>query len=284
MKIAGNSPSSTSTYHRISPGSACVLLCLLSCYMAQPTVLASDDRDPFDQTMSADKGGPISHSANQTNAAPHEDRLTQELWFSRITAPDPDEEIEARLALKQAIQQIRSVKFTNENPAPTFRPLAEPQPASEPSLIEPVRQTESAPAQSPAVVSPEAQAQPLPSTGTEAVLKNLLKDPSQARDPLKIAELLFLSGRTTDAAPFYQKALEHTPPGDRLTDPDRAWILFQLGNCLRETDMAQAQGAYTKLIAEYPDSPWTELAKAYGQLASWYQTAQPRQLLASREP
>lgn len=284
MKIAGNSPSSTSTYHRTSPGSTCLLLCLLSCYMAQPTVQASDDRDPFDQTMSADTAGPISHPASQMNAAPDQDRLTQQLWFSRITAPDPDEEIEARLALKRAIQQIRSVKFTNENPAPTFSRVAEPQPASESSPIEPVKQTESAPVQSPTVVSPEAQAQPLPSTGTEAVLKNLLQDPSQARDPLKIAELLFLSGRTADAAPFYQKALDHTRPADRLTDRDRAWILFQLGNCLRETDMAQAQDAYTKLIAEYPDSPWTELAKAYGQLASWYRTAQPRQLLASREP
>lgn len=284
MKIAGNSPSSTNTYNRITPGSACVLLCLLSYYMAQPTVLASDDRDPFDQTMSADTAGPISHPASQTNAAPHEDRLTQQLWFSRITAPDSDEDIEGRLALKQAIQQIKSVKFTNENPAPTFSRVAEPQPASESPRIEPAGQTESASVESPTVVSPEAQAQPLPSTGTEAVLKNLLQDPSQARDPLKIAELLFLSGRTADAAPFYQRALDHTRPADRLTDRDRAWILFQLGNCLRETDMAQAQDAYTKLIAEYPGSPWTELAKAYGQLASWYQTAQPRQLLASREP
>jgi len=284
MKIAGNSPSSRNKHHRTSPAGACVFLCLLSCYMAQPTVLASDDRDPFDQTMSADTAGPISHPASQTNATPHEDRLTQQLWFSRITAPDPDEEIEGRLALKRAIQQIRSVKFTNENPAPTFSRVAEPQPASESSRIEPAGQTGSALVQSPTVVSPESQVEALPSTGTEAVLKNLLQDPSQARDPLKIAELLFLSGRTTDAAPFYQRALDHTRPADRLTDRDRAWILFQLGNCLRETDMAQAQDAYTKLIAEYPDSPWTELAKAYGQLASWYQTAQPRQLLASREP
>ena len=284
MKIAGNSPSSTNTYNRIRPGSACVLLCLLSCYMAQPTVLASDDRNPFDQTMSTDMTGPISHPASQTNAAPHEDRLTQQLWFSRITAPDPDEEIEGRRALKQAIQQIRSVKFTNENPTPTFSRVAEPQPAAESPRIEPAAQTGPASVQSPTVVSLESPAQPLPSTGTEAVLKNLLQDPSQARDPLKIAELLFLSGRTTDATPFYQKALDHTRPADRLTNRDRAWILFQLGNCLRETDMAQAQDAYTKLIAEYPDSPWTELAKAYGQLASWYQTAQPRQLLASREP
>ena len=284
MKIADNSPSSTNTHNRISPSSACVLLCLLSCYMAQPTVLASDDRDPFDQTMSTDMAGPISHPAGQTNAAPNEGRLTQQLWFSRITAPDPDEEIEATLALKRAIQQIRSVKFANENPAPTSGRVAEPQPASESPRIEPAGQTGPASVQSPTVVSPEPQVEALPPTETEEVLKNLLQDPSQARDPLRIAELLFLSGRTTDAVPFYQKALEHTPPGDRLTDPDRAWILFQLGNCLRETDMAQAQDAYTKLIAEYPGSPWTELAKAYGQLASWYQTAQPRQLLASREP
>lgn len=284
MKIAGDSPSSRRQYPRIHPGSACVLLCLLSCYMAQPTVLASDDRDPLDQTTSADTAGPISHPGSRTDTLPRGNRLARELWFSRITAPDPDEDIEGRLALKQAIEQIRSVKFTNENPTPTFSRVAEPQPASESSRIEPAGQTGSALVQSPTVVSPESQARPLPSAGTETVLKNLLQDPNQARDPLKIAELLFLSGRTADAAPFYQRALDHTRPADRLTDRDRAWTLFQLGNCLRETDMAQAQDTYTKLIAEYPDSPWTELAKAYGQLASWYETAQPRQLLASREP
>lgn len=271
MKIPGNSPSNTNAYKRMSPGSAWMLLCLLSFYMAQPTVLGSDDPDTFDQPMPAD-------------TVPNGSGLTQQLWFSRITAPHPEEEIEGRLALKRAIEQIKSVKFTAENPAPTFSPLAKPQPASQSPRIEPVEQSGPASVQSPTVVSPESQVKPPVSTRTEGVLKNLLQDPSQAKDPLKIAELLFLSGRTTDAAPFYQEALEHTHPGDRLTDPDRAWILFQLGNCLRETNMGQARDAYTKLIAEYPGSPWTELAKAYGQLASWYQTAQPRQLLASREP
>ncbi len=284
MKIPGDSPPSASTHHRTSPGSACVLLCLLSCYAAQAAVLGSDDRDASDQTKSADTVGLISHPENQTDTTPRGDRAVQELWFGRISAPDPDDDTEARLALKQAIQKIRSVTFSSENEAPTFNPRAEPQPASPSPRIEPAGQTGRASAQSPTVVSPESQALPLPSARTEQVLKNLQQNPSQARDPLKIAELLFLSGRTTDAAPFYQEALEYTRPGDQTTDHDRAWILFQLGNCLRETDMTRAQDVYMKLIAEYPGSPWTELAKAYGQLLGWYQTAQPRQLLASREP
>ncbi len=283
MKIPGDSPSSTSKYHRMSPGSACVLLCLLSCCAAQAAPLGSDDRDA-DQTMSADTVGLVSHPESQTDTAPRGDGAVRELWFGRITAPDSDDDTEARLALKQAIQKIRSVTFRSENEAPTFNPRAEPQPASPSPRIEPAGQTGPASAQSPTIVSPQWHALPLPSARTERVLRNLQQNPSQARDPLKMAELLFLSGRTTDAAPFYQEALEHTRPGDRATDHDRAWILFQLGNCLRETDMTRARDVYMKLIAEYPGSPWTELAKAYGQLLGWYQTAQPHQLLASRQP
>ena len=68
---------------------------------------------------------------------------------------------------------------------------------------------------------------------------------------------------------------------DPSYDADRAWILFQLGNCLRETDSAKAQEAYMKLVSEYPDSPWTELAKAHGRLLTWYQKSRPGQVATS---
>ena len=107
-----------------------------------------------------------------------------------------------------------------------------------------------------------------------------MKDPNEVHDPLEMAELLFLSGRQTEATVFYEKALALTQPNDPATESDRAWILFQLGNCLRQTDMARARDMYMRLVSEYPGSPWTELAKAHGRLITWYQNARPEQLMA----
>ena len=132
---------------------------------------------------------------------------------------------------------------------------------------------------------PAAPQNALPlSARAEKTLETLQQNPDRAKEPLPMAELLFLSGRTTEAIPFYQKALEQNRPDDPRSAADRAWILFQLGNCLRETDMAKAQEIYGKLIAEHPRSPWTELARAHGQLLAWHQQDRPRDLVASRQP
>jgi TolA-binding protein len=109
----------------------------------------------------------------------------------------------------------------------------------------------------------------------------LQQNPGQVREPLEMAELLFLSGRPTEAAPFYARALDQLNHTDPSYDADRAWVLFQWGNCLRETDTAKAQETYMKLVSEYPDSPWTELAKAHGRLLTWYEKSRPGQPAAS---
>jgi tetratricopeptide (TPR) repeat protein len=118
----------------------------------------------------------------------------------------------------------------------------------------------------------------------QKTLEGLRRDLTRVGDPLETAELLFLSGRPADAGPFYEEALRRTHAGDAASGGDRAWILFQLGNCLRETDITKAQETYMKLIAEYPDSPWTEMARAGGRFLTWYQGARPDQLTAARKP
>jgi hypothetical protein len=209
--------------------------------------------------------------------------LVPELWSSRIAAPAPNEDAETRLALRQLIRQVRSVKFDSGTSAlPAESPVA-PQAAPAPTKMEPAAGQEVAPVEPPVVSAKDENGSPL-SPGAKKTLEGLLHDPRQAHDPLEVAELLFLSGRPADAVSFYEKALERTSAGDTTTAQDRAWILFQLANCLRETDLSQAQKTYMQLISEYPSSPWTELAKAQGQLVGWYQKDRPHQLIASRQP
>ncbi len=210
--------------------------------------------------------------------------LTRRLWENRILAPNPNEDAETRAALDDLISRIRAVRF-DDDATPAFSAPTEPAAPAKPVPVVGPAQTLRSNADQPAPTT-NIPTEPA-ATLTEAMLKklgNLLHDPNQVGDPLEMAELLFLSGRQTEAAVFYEKALARTVPNDSSMENDRAWILFQLGNCLRQTDMARAKDMYMKLVSEYPASPWTELAKAHGRLITWYQTAKPQQFMPEPSP
>jgi hypothetical protein len=209
--------------------------------------------------------------------------LTQRLWESRVSAPDPNQDADAREELKDLIQKVRSLKFESNEVTPAFSSPIEPKPRAASTPAAPI--AEAGPgmtAQRTPVTTPSAELSGSLRPATLEKLSGVLHDPAnRVRDPLEMAELLFLSGHSIEAATFYERALALTASGDPAASEDRAWILFQLGNCLRETDMTRARDMYLKLVAEYPDSPWTELAAAHGRLITWYLTAKPQQLTSS---
>jgi len=221
------------------------------------------------QTKALDTAGvrraPIASGGGSTQNG----SLSQELWSSRIEAPEAPQDAEESLALKRLIRQVRSVKFAGKSTGPAFAAPDESRPVPDPFETETrPAATASATASASAGTTDSAVSA---ASKTQKTLDMLQQNPSQVRDPLDMAELLFLSGRPAEAAPFYAKALDRISKVDPSYDADRAWILFQLGNCLRETDTAKAQETYMKLVSEYPGSPWTELAKANGRLLTWYQ-------------
>lgn len=269
----------TSAYAEAGPGDPCavgprVQTNSLGSKPSATTVplaqLLSRTRSRAKTSRSADAGSPV----ETPYAGPEQNGpFTQELWSSRITAPQTGQEAEDSLALRRLIRQVRSVKFHDKDPGPTFTPPAESPARPHANEAPPVPANATAPAATATSAPASTASEPATTLPAQArkTLATLQQNPSQVGDPLEMAELLFLSGRPTEAAPFYAKALDRISRLDPSYDADRAWILFQLGNCLRETDGAKAQETYMKLISEYPDSPWTELAKAHGRLLTWYQ-------------
>jgi tetratricopeptide (TPR) repeat protein len=253
----------------------------------------------------------MARAKSQANVSPVDSQrgstAAQELWSSRIpgsqtrlvafgvpSMPGGDSDAEASLALKRLILQVhsltRSEKSVPQPPEPMRDPkrdtsrlgtLTKPAMTVQPPAPTPVDTNSVKVAPAPAVVPATPDGTSGLSPKAQKTLDDLRQNPSRVQDPLEAAELLFLSGRATDAVPFYEEALRRTRAGDAACVGDRAWILFQLGNCLRETDITKAQDAYTKLIAEYPDSPWTEMARASGRYLTWYQSTRPDQLRAS---
>ena len=60
---------------------------------------------------------------------------------------------------------------------------------------------------------------------------------------------------------------------------DRAWLLFQTGNCLQATDMQAAADIYKKLITEFPESSWADIARVQSNYITWYKNDKPDELL-----
>jgi hypothetical protein len=133
-------------------------------------------------------------------------------------------------------------------------------------------------------MEPNAPAQPLSlpykpvSPATAARLKAVAENGTEVVNPAALGEVLFRSSCPAEAALFYQIAMERTKPGqDEAADQQRAWLLFQIGNCYYQQDPSsgQARQRYEQLLAEYPSSPWAAVGAARRDLIDLHQKDGP---------
>jgi|GEM_PF-945840 len=188
-----------------------------------------------------------------------------------------------RASLRAIIEQVRSVKFETsrgesvepqqpaQQPVDTS-PAVEPQP---PAAVLPA-ETEQQPLVSSTATQPAGKSN---SDHTLQIVEGQLKDPNQITNPFELAEILFRSGRMVPAGLCYKQALSIMPTDDPNLDTDRAWILFQIGNCLKDEDPNTARVSYAELIRTHPESPWTEIAKVRYGLIEWNQQEKPVELI-----
>jgi len=212
-------------------------------------------------------------------------QIARQLWQSRITIAQGEKDEEYRNRLRHLIEQIRSIRFEPKNKKPEPFIALEPVLTVEPNETSSITEAQKERAEN--QVQPESDSRPPyepVSDKTLQMLENLSQEPGQLRSPFELAELLFLSGHLKQAAVFYQHALTRQDPNDVGLVEDRAWIMFQIGNCLYYDDLPTAEKMYMQLIAEYPNCPWTDLAKARAQLIDWCQKDKPQTLIAECRP
>ncbi|MCK5173524.1 MAG: hypothetical protein KAR47_09035, partial [Planctomycetes bacterium] len=111
----------------------------------------------------------------------------------------------------------------------------------------------------------------------ELQIAKLLKEPDSIVNPLAVAETLFNKGSYSDAAIFFEIALDRMEATKE--DTNRAWALYQLANSLRVSDKTEAYKIYHKLLAEYPTSYWTNPARVQQQVIAWYAEYEPEKIL-----
>jgi tetratricopeptide (TPR) repeat protein len=185
---------------------------------------------------------------------------------------------ESQNKLNQLIEQVRSVRFgpdqkqgATPSAAPAKTTVAKP----------PEKGSGKQVGHEDANTPTESESRPEQiTTGTLQTLEKLLQHPEKVHDPLDLGEVLFSSGNLKDAAAFYREALKRIDPNDAGASGDRAWVLFQIGNCLRTSDRPAASKVYAQLQTEYPQSPWAGIAGAEGKLINWYLKDDPGALIS----
>ncbi len=209
--------------------------------------------------------------------------LGLQLWHDRIAVVKDPPDTKNKNELQSIIDKIRSVEFKiQQTPAPAIIAEAIKIPTdetiTEPEKIQPKKET---PTETPQ--KPQEKAEPK-SDGqvtqqTLEKIESLSQYPEQVENPFKLAEVMFNSSNIKQAAFFYQQALSRSDPNEHGLTQDRAWILFQLGNCLKDEDPETAMKMFNQLITGYPNSPWAELAKVQHDLLSWLQQDKPYTLI-----
>ncbi len=209
------------------------------------------------------------------SADPNSNQARQ-VRLAEISAAKIRNESESKKRLRELIKQVRAVEFTSQTQPPQPPAIQEQAPIAEPN--EPSSDTSTPKKDTEPANEPKLSYEPVTEQTLE-MLRNMSRKPEQVQNPLELAEILFLSGNLNDAAMLYQEALKRQDPNDAAVSRDRAWILFQTGNCLRHDDMPAAAKMYRRLLTEYPTSPWADLASARGKLIDWYLKDEPEKLV-----
>ncbi len=255
------------------------------------------------QSVAPTEGLPISNvpPSNVNIHAARNSQVSRQVWQSRIGVPEPQQGRKCKDELQRLIQQIRSVRFRPREQRPEPVIDVKPALAAEDDSTLTARKTAVQPAQEQMkprgvrLLPYEPVSQQTLRMLEKACLsrdgRQVSQQPDAARvfqesglrNPAELGDILFLSGHLEQAAAFYQQALSDTASDAASSAESKAWVLFQLGNCLRTVDMPAARKMYLQLIVEYPDSPWSDLAKAREKLIEWYLKDKPLSLIEHRK-
>jgi hypothetical protein len=181
-------------------------------------------------------GGAAVHAGDPPADTAAVRRNAQELWRSSI-APPPS--APASADLDKTASELQALAESPQHPRPAGP--AKPAPAPAPEVFQ----------------MPSAQTQPAAPAALDAntIQRLKLAPPTGRAGIVALADSLFAHDQLEGAAALYQEALVQDKAGR-----DKDWLLFQIGNCLRDKDAPAARGFYQRVSAECPGSAWAMIA------------------------
>ena len=205
----------------------------------------------------------------------------RQLWRAGISIYQGKEDNKSKEELRRLIELIRSIEFKPQKKSPEPVITIEPvETKVEPNEIPFEADAKEEPNKT--TIEPKLTSEPITNRTLQMLLKSA-QDPNQLVNPFGLGETLYFSGYLKEAAVFYQEALNRMGTENNQEGPNRAWTLFQLANCLRESDLPAAKKVYVQLITDYPGSLWVDSAKARVKVIDWFLKDKPQTLIAERQ-
>jgi tetratricopeptide (TPR) repeat protein len=208
-------------------------------------------------------------------------KLAHQLQRAWLAMPDATDNSQNSQSLQNMIQQVQSLKLTTSTtdlepyevtPVPKIPAKIEPNDIELQPIITPE------PNQQTPTIEPQPDSSKI-SPQTLKIIRTLVQDPNKCENSFNLAEVLFKNKNLKEAATFYRMALNRNRQDTLMSANDKAWMLFQIGNCLRDINPTDAQKAYRELIDQYPDSQWVETAKVRNKLIQWFENEKPWALI-----
>jgi tetratricopeptide (TPR) repeat protein len=205
--------------------------------------------------------------------------FTRKLWDSRISLVKESQVNPNRDQLKDLIRQIGFIEFKDNKHQPVI-------------TVEKIENDQAGNTSTDSKTTETDQQSSTPklkhmdgniSEETLVILKKMAQKPEKLNNAFELAELLFSQGRLEEAAKCYIQALEDLMKKTNVNDSEKAWLLFQIGNCLHKTNPTEALKTYRQLIEEHPESQWNELAKIKSKVIDWYLQDKPHTLISKKD-
>ena len=239
------------------------------------------NHSPYSMFHLANSAAAVGKKTSQSsldNTTYQNSHFKRQLWLAKLNMAEGEKDKITKNELRRIIVQIRAVNFKPQKEA--FEPAIVPD-------VMPIDEPDEAVSEDAKEQHEKEEESSLPygliTNQTLQTIRNLSQNPGNLHNPFELGETLFLSGYLKEAAIFYQEALKRKSLDNAGSARDRAWILFQIGNCLRNDEQTEAIKMYGQLITEYPNSPWKELADARRALLDWYLKDEPRKLITERQ-
>jgi TolA-binding protein len=202
-----------------------------------------------------------------------------QLWQERVSISKEPKFNKNKQELQQIIEQISSISMDISDQETESATAVDPSGAAEPNDIstdtDNMQEQKEEPPASVEYKMPKGHI----TKKTLEIFKKLSQHPEKLHNPLELAEILFKRNYLEEAAMCYRQTLDRMNANQTQQPVDKAWVLFQLGNCLSNSEKPTALQMYGQLIEEYPDSPWTNMAKVKSQFIEWYMQNKPHLLI-----
>ncbi len=197
----------------------------------------------------------------------------------RITSLGQSSDDESKSELQKMLEQIRLVEFRKEERTDDSVTVTKKVTSDKPDEAKSEQQKPGEQVSQKAQPQIEQSQAEILSEKILQVFNELSEDLSKLENPVELADILYLGGRLKEAAIVYRQAINRIDGEETDAFGDGAWILFQLGNCLRDEDPAEARKFYREMISRYPECPWVDLAKAEDELLGWLEKENLKALL-----